>query len=325
MADAGMLDHLNLLRSRPVDVAPAPLPPVEPVPAPVPTPVATPAPVTAAESNMAPTSATLRNWLLMDRSGLGTLSPEMYAAYGGDDILAQMQKYDPNARWVPTAMNEAGNEAGTPSGVTGFRLDFDPNKLPAVGGPGGGKSLYETGLVPVYDNSELYNPAMVYDDPYYGRMTVARNVVKGREPWWTYAAPIAVSLLAPYAGAALAGAGIGAAGGTAAVTGAAAGLGAGNIAMGGPTSWWSTLLKKTPNVARQVGEGNFNPTALAASTAANAFGLPSGVGEAATAAWNTWNPRNYGSSPGGTAKKPDSNDSQLVATQFADDPYRSSQ
>jgi hypothetical protein len=248
-------------------------------------------------------------WLQQQVSGHNVLTPEMYDYFGGDDLLAQLQKFDPAARW--SLVDIGGGEAG--SSGQGLRLDYDPAKLPAVGGPGGGRSIFDAGLVPVYDNSNLHNPAMVYEDPYYGRLTIAANVVKEKQPWWVTAAPLVVAGLATAGAAVPALAAGGVAGGTAGVTGGAAGLAAGNIAAGGASTWWSQLLAKAPSIAKAVTPATSTPwtppETPAAPAAGNALGIPS---EYTAAGYNS----------AGSAKKPGSNESALVATQFADDPYR---
>ena len=70
--------------------------------------------------------APLEMFLRAVTSGNTTFSPEMYAHFGGDDILTQVQKYDPNAKWVDS---EIGGGEGGAQGM-GKRLDFDITKLP---------------------------------------------------------------------------------------------------------------------------------------------------------------------------------------------------
>lgn len=242
-------------------------------------------------------SPSLRSWLLQQKSGYNVLTPEMYNYFGGDEILKQLQQFDPNARW--TVSDIGGNEGG-PSGQ-GLRLDFDPSKLPGVGGPGAGRSIYDTGFVPVYDNSNLHNADMTYDDPYFGRLTPYKNVVKPKADWWEYAAPLAVGLLAPYAAAGLAGAGIGGTAGlTSSVTGSGVAAGAGG------TPWWAKPVIQTIPKA-----GTISQMFQGAPSAPTA---PAPVHPAT----GDYNPAAYNST--GNVSNP-STDSQLVATQFADDPY----
>lgn len=260
-------------------------------PAPVPTPdpgTTTPTTPAAPDPMLPPEPAApalapgLRDWLLQHASGNNVLDQAAYDYFHGDDILRQIQQFDPNARWTPTEIG--GGEAGTQG--QGLRLDFDVTKLPGVGGPGGGKSIFDAGLVPVYDsNQSLRNADMVYDDPYYGRLTPVQNVNKPKgNPWLEYGGPIAVSLVAPYAAAGLAAAGYG---GAAGLTAAATGSG---LAAGAASPWWATTAAKSlPAIGKTIG------------------GPPS---------TQTWTPPNVGSLP-----KPTNNDSSLVATQFADDPY----
>ena len=67
--------------------------------------------------------APLEMFLRAVTSGNTTFTPEMYQHFGGDDILKNLQKYDPSATWTSVA---SGGE-GQPEGM---RLDFDVTKLP---------------------------------------------------------------------------------------------------------------------------------------------------------------------------------------------------
>lgn len=269
--------------------------PTAPVtPDPAAPPVSPPTTNTSPDSTLSPA---LRDWLLQYASGHNVLTDEMYNYFRGDDILQQVLKFDPNARWTETDIS--GGEGGGQG--RGRRLDFDPRTLPAVGGPGLNNSIFDTGFVPVYDNSNLHHPGMTYDDPYYGRLTPYANVVQEKTPWWVTAAPIAVSLLAPYAAGALAAGGIGAGVATGAVTGSGVAAGAAG------TPWWASALGKAP---------------MAAKAASSYWGTPDVVrptpGNAITPP--TYDPTAFGQT-GNTPTKPSSNDSSLVATAFADDPY----
>ena len=193
--------------------------------------------------------APLETFLAAYRSGHNVLTPEMYEYYGGDNLLNEIRKFDPNATFSDIATS--GGEGG--DGPMGKRLDFDINKLPSVNG------IAPHLLFKSNHADRIKDPSKVYDDPNYGSVTDGRNFYKDQDAEWTKYAPLVVSLLAPMAGGALAAAGIGAAGGTAGVTGAAAGLGAGNIASGGAETWLTQLARKTPNIARQIGD---NPKGL---------------------------------------------------------------
>lgn len=262
-----------------------------------------------------PVSANLRGWLQQFRSGMNVLSPEMYQLYNGDEILRELQKFDPNARWTPTA--QWGGEGG--DGPMGYRLDYDVTKLPTVGGPGGGRDVF--GWAAVQDGANLIRPEMVYEDPYYGKITPSQNIKKAADPWWTYAAPLAVGVVAPWAAGLAAGAGIGGAAGlTSAVTGSGVAPGA--------TSWWTNAMRGAPSVAKQVASGNFNPAAFAAGVGADALGIPAVLSRPAIGVGSELlsRPRNAGYNPeafnnAGSQRRPGSNDSALVATEFAADPY----
>lgn len=257
-------------------------------------------------------SAPLRIYLMQQLSGHNVMSPEMYNFYGGDEILRQVQKYDPNARW--TASEIGGGEGGSMG--SGMRLDFDPRLIPNLQTPAGAPE----GITwrPVYDNEGLRVQEMQYNDPLYGPMTPLQNKYKTQDPWWTYAAPLAIGALAPMAAPAFFGAlGAGAAGAgfTSAVTGAAAGLGAGSIpgvlgagTFAGASPWWATQgVKSVPNIGR-IGSGLM---AGGAGGSATPGPVHSSTGD--------YNPMAYNNA--GSVAKPNTNDSSLVATQFADDPY----
>lgn len=202
---------------------------------------------------MAPLEAFLR----MYTGGNGTLTPEMFQHFGGDDILRQVQKYDPGARWVDDAIT-SGGEAGSGTEVAGKRLDFDMSKLP--GSKRGSEGLHD--LNPSNLHANLKRPgSSAYDDPIYGSVRNSAEFAPDDRTLLEIIGPLLVSLAAPMAGAGLAGMGIGAAGGTAGVTGGIAGLGAGNIAAGGAKSLFTSLLQKAPGIARGQSRG-FNPNAL---------------------------------------------------------------
>ncbi len=262
------------------------------------TPPATPAASATPAAAPAPAMAPLQMLLNQLTSGHNVLTPEMYSYFGGDDIMKQLQAYDPNAHWESAELS--GGEGG--SSGTGMRLVFDNTKLPPVSAPGG------EGVTWVPANRELHNSALVYNDPVYGPLTIPQNIVKQKDPWWVTVAPLVV------AGAATAGAAIpalaagGVAGGTAAVTGGAAGLAAENIAMGAAGSpWWTEILKRAPQLARP-----FIPPTASTPTPPTPPSAPAVPDQFNAAAFNQ----------SGSAAKPNSNESSLVATQFADDPYR---
>jgi len=260
------------------------------VPDPAPAdPLAEPPPVVPPPAAPGPTlDPKLRMWLLAQQSGSTALTDEMYDYYKGDDILRQVQQFDPNARWVPTALG--GGESGN-YGV-GHRLEFEGGLLPKVGGPGGGKTIFDSGLVPVYDDSQLHNGSMVYNDPYYGPLTPMQNVKKQGNILET-ALPFigaAISLGGPALAGSLAAAGIGAGAATGAVTGSGVAAGA------GASPWWSSWLGKAPSIARGIGSATHDY----------------GGGE--------WAPP-IGGTPKTTTTPAPTGDSSLVANNFADDPY----
>lgn len=302
--------------------------PVEPAPV-------TQAPVEpGAPAAAAPINPLLRDYLLQRQSGHNVLSDEMYNYFGGDNILAALRAYDPNASVEQVGM---GDEAGN----MGRRFNFDVRSLPSVTLPNGqtvagNDSLLQ--LKPMYDDRSLYhNPDMFYDDPVYGRITPGKNQKEQAKTWMDYAGPLAVGLVAPWAAGALAGAGIGGAAGlTGAVTGSGVAAGA------GAAPWWASTLGKAPQIARSTfGGGGFNPAGLASAAlgaGANYFGIPSEFASAAGSfagslggggggsrspqpPKSTYNPQAMANQ--GSPKKTNSG-SSLVANQFAPGAYNNS-
>jgi hypothetical protein len=153
----------------------------------------------------------------------------------------------------------------------------------------------------------LKNPNMVFHDDLYGDVTHSGNVLfkpSNFEKSLPYIAAL-ISMGAPLAAGALAagGVGLGAAGATSAVTGGAAGLGAGSIpgALGagtfaGTAPWWvKPAVRAAPGLL---------------NTTHNYAG-------------DVWAPPIGGSAPktGAPPIRTASNESSLVANDFADDPY----
>jgi hypothetical protein len=299
--------------------------PFNPTPAP-PTP-GTPAypgaPPWAGDPNI---PAPLANFLLQYASGHSQLPQEIYDLYGGDEILTNLQKFDPNASW---SYSDVGGGEGATSQM-GYKLNFDETKLPPFAGPG-----WQS---PVSLNQDrLRNGEMRYYDPNYGWVTDPRNVYHKSEgiEKWAPAIGAAISMGAPLAFPAAFGA-LGAAavpaGFTSGVTGAAAGLGAGNIpgsfaSLGGPASATQAARPSTyTSGVRTVGGLGSSlrpPTAPAPRPP-----VPPKMGMTRPPI-----PKNqtmadpYGYdftkfNAGGSTSRANNNDSKLVATQFADDPYR---
>lgn len=307
----GMVQWMNTMgdfeRPRNEDVGSPLAPAPEPTPAPTPAPEPAPAPAAAV-------SPALRDFLLQYYSGYVVLPQEMYDLFRGDDVLQQLRAFDPNAQWTRTAM--WGGEGG--DGPLGYRLDFDPSRLPRVGGPGENRHVFDTGFRPVMEGMNLRNPGAVYNDSVYGDLTPYDNIQQERDPWWTVAAPIAVGMLAPWAAGGLAAMGVGAPGLTSAVTGS------GLAASSGAIPWWAKAIGRAPSVAKQV-SGGANPWGLMAGLGASALGAPYGVPELAQAGVSTLTSQPRAYNPGavgnaGTPAKPNA-DSKMVAPEFAADPY----
>ncbi len=173
----------------------------------------------------------LADFLRAVHSGHTTMTPEMYAHFGGDKILAEVQKFDPSAKWTDTSIS--GGEGG--EGQAGKRLDFDITKMPKP------KNSDLLNARVVADNDEnLLNKKYKWDDESYGSITDSKNVnhhVDFLDKYGPMLAALAISVVAPAAAPALFGAMSGGALGAAAlgagftsgVTGAAAGLAPGAI------------------------------------------------------------------------------------------------
>lgn len=180
------------------------------------------------------------------------LSPELVDLYGGKDaILKALQSFDPDAKLTET--ETSGGEGG--NGPMGVRLDFDVSKAPKSQGGTLGYDLRASNF------GKLKDPSAVYDDANYGSVTNSANVFKPTDPLWTKLAPIAVSVLAPYAGAALAASGIG---GMAGLTAAATGSGLGGASS--LPSWLTSQIAKAPSYARSLANGG-NPLSMLTNAA----------------------------------------------------------
>jgi len=207
--------------------------------------------------------APLETFLRAYTSGANVFTPEMLDHFGGKDaLLSALKTFDPNAQAVDSELS--GGEGG--SGGMGTRFDFDISKAP--------KSQMGTLGLDLRNSNfgELKNPRAVVDDSAYGKVTNSRNVIKPSDPLWVHLAPLVVGALAPMAGAALAGTGIG---GAAGMTAAATGSGLGGAS--GLPGWATNLIGKAPQFAQQVASGNFNPLSTVASLAlgqgASALGI----------------------------------------------------
>lgn len=194
--------------------------------------------------------APLEGFLRAIVSGNNVMTQEVLDAFGGESILEQLRKFDPDARLVESRITQGG-EAGwggenAPDGVKGYRLEFDWSKLPKS------QAGSDWSINPAdHRGGNLIDKGAVYDDPVYGKVTNSSNLRPDQEALWTKLAPIAVSMLAPMAGGALAGMGIG---GTAGLTAAATGSGLGSAASSIP-SWAVQIIKNSPSLAKQIANG----------------------------------------------------------------------
>jgi len=202
----------------------------------------------------------LVNFLHMATSGNSVLSPEMWQYYGGDDLVKALQKYDPNAKVVTTSLG--GGEGGDQG--DGYRIDVDLSKLPKSSAGLAGFDLNPSNL-----HTNVINPNAVIDDPNYGSVTNSSNFYKEADPLWTKIAPLAVSMVAPMAGAALAGAGIG---GAAGLTDAVTGAGLSGVNTANLPQWATQLLTRAPQTASSIVHGSWNPLSLL-PTVGQAFGI----------------------------------------------------
>ena len=199
--------------------------------------------------------APLETFLHLVTSGHNVLTPEMYAHFGGDAILKELQKYDPNARFTQTQIGSEGPE-------TGMRLDFDAALLPKSDRGLAGFDLNPSNL---HENLRTNRPAD--EDEVYGSVRNSREFAPDQEALWTKLAPLLVTMGAPMAGAALAGAGIGGAGLTAAATGSGVG-GAATI-----PQWAAQLIGKAPSLAQKGANGGFDLMSVLSLLAGPAAGM----------------------------------------------------
>lgn len=210
--------------------------------------------------------APLESFLRLVTSGNNVLDDELYQSFGGESILDALRQYDPDAHFTDTMISEAGNEAGTPSGKMGKRLDFDWSKLPKSKA-GSDFSINPSGL-----HDQVLDSSKVYDDPVYGKVTNSGNFAPDKTTALEIIGPLLVSLGAPMVGGALAGAGIG---GAAGLTAGVTGSGLGGAASVSPLT--AGAIKTLPSVARSIDQnGGFDPASLGriiASYGASAAGL----------------------------------------------------
>ena len=199
--------------------------------------------------------APLETFIHQLTSGHNVLSPEMYAHFGGDDILAELQKYDPNAKFSDVQYG------GQDSTEMGKRLDVDLTKLPTTKAG----AVYE--INPRNLTDKVRSEGAVYDDPVYGKVTASTNSIKASDPLWTKLAPLLVSMGGPAMAGALAGMGIGAAGLTGAVTGSGLSGAATKI-----PGWLAGQMTKLPSYAGQLAHGNLNIDSLIAQAVSGAAG-----------------------------------------------------
>jgi hypothetical protein len=243
----------------------------------------------------------------------GGLTPEMYAHFGGDEIMRQLQQYDPGAHWEDTLVGGGGEGAG--AGVMGKKfVGGTPGQIIT---PASKSGIDLLNLRPAnFGSGGLYRPDMVFNDDIYGQVTHSGNIkdkVEGLERYAPYIAA-AIAMGGPALGGALLAGGLGGVGLTSAVTGGAAGLGAGSIpgalgagsfASGANAPWWAkTGVKAIPTLGRAA-------SGMAAAAPVARAPVHTSTGD--------YNPQAYNRM--GNSPAPSSSDSSLVATNFAEDPY----
>lgn len=198
----------------------------------------------------APLEAFLR---LVTSGHANTLTPEMYQHFGGADILKELQKYDPNAAFSDV-------QAGPDSPERALRLDVDLSKLPKSDRGMAGFDLNPSNL---HENLKTNRPAA--SDSVYGDVRNSGEFADDSRTLLETLGPLFVSMVAPMAGGALAGAGIG--GATSAVTGSGLG-GAATI-----PGWAAQGIKALPSLARQADNGGINLMSLLSMIAGPAAGM----------------------------------------------------
>jgi hypothetical protein len=204
----------------------------------------------------------LETFLHQYTSGHNVLTPEMFQHFGGDDLLAQIKKYDPNATWTDVVAGGEGQEAGK-------RLDFDITKLPKIKTPSGS----ETGVFGINPANlgKLRDESAVMDDPLYGKVTPSWNTRYDPSLMERYAPLIAaaISMGGPALAGALASAGIG---GTAGLTAGVTGSGLTGVNSLGIPDWLVKQLGKAPSTARNISNGKLPSPISGLTSLAQLFG-----------------------------------------------------
>lgn len=230
----------------------------------------------AFDPNKVPKTPSLQAYLRYLHSGYmnqDSMDQEMYDYFGGDNILEGIKGFDPDAAWEVVTDEETGKKK--------YRLKYAQEKLP---GTKFGHHMYAKDTM----IGDMADPKLQYNDENYGAITHGKNIKKGADKWWTYAAPLAVGIGAPLAAGALAGAGIG---GTAGLTSSVTGSGMGAAAAGKAGSTMANLARSFPQQVGSLAEGKFNPTSLAVA----GLGLVPGMSEVsktlgyANQAYNAYN------------------------------------
>jgi hypothetical protein len=207
--------------------------------------------------------APLEMFLRAATSGHGTITPELWQHFGGDQIVEQLKKYDPNVSVIEEDIG--GGEAG--SSGKGFRINVDMTKLPRSKKGTPGLDLRASNFLP---DERVLPGSEAYHDEVYGDVRNSKEFSKAKPSWWEIAAPIAVSMVAPMAGAALAAGGIG---GAAGMTAAATGSGLTGINSMNLPQWLIQAMAKAPQTAGQISKGNFDPLGMLLSAGGSALGV----------------------------------------------------
>lgn len=209
-------------------------------------------------------------------SGGGTMTPEMYAHFGGDGLIEALKQYDPNASVID---EEIGGGEGGSQGM-GKRLNFDVTKLPKSKAG----DFYQ-----IRPNNWKLAPGVPKDrvtvhDENYGDVVNGKYIDHRADGFLEKYAPYIAAAIA-MGGPALAGlAAAGLAGGVGVAAGAGEGL-AGGLTSGVTGSgltginamelpdWLIQGLSKAPQTAGQVSSGHFDPLKFGAGMAGSAFGV----------------------------------------------------
>jgi len=123
----------------------------------------------------------LNDFTYYNNRSYGGISPEEMNSTRAQSMLNNLHKYDSDAKFNPTY--------GSDGNLLGYQLQFDPSKLPGVGGTGqlgganpsnNGSYAGGSGFMPrfstVQEHMNLANPNAVAHSDHYGNVTSNKNI-----------------------------------------------------------------------------------------------------------------------------------------------------